>query len=66
MKSNFLREKRKQKGIIAKKVAEELKISRRTLFRKESGQTLRKKDIELFSKYYNISEDEILRNYEVK
>lgn len=64
--SNFLREKRKQKGIIAKKVAEDLKMSRRTLFRKESGQTLKKKDIELFSKYYKISKREITENYEVK
>lgn len=64
--SNFLREKRREKGIIAKKVAEDLNISRRTLYRKESGQTLKKKDIELFSKYYKISKKEISKNYEVK
>lgn len=66
MKSNFLREKRKEKGIIAKRVAEDLRISRRTLYRKESGQTLKKKDIELFSKYYKISKREIIKNYEVR
>ena len=64
--SNFLRAVRKEKGIIARKVAQDLGFSRKTLYRKESGQTLKKKDIELFSKYYKISKREIIKNYEVR
>lgn len=64
--SNYLREKRREKGIIARKIAKDLGISRETLYRKESGQTLKKKDIELFAKYYKISKKEIIKNYEVR
>ena len=64
--SNFLKEKRIQEGILAKKVAEDLNISKRTLIRKENGQTLREKDVEKFANYYGISKEEIFKNYEVK
>ena len=64
--SNFLRDKRRKEGILAKKVAADLNISRRTLIRKENGQTLREKDVEIFAKYYGISKEEIFKNYEVK
>lgn len=64
--SNFLKEKRIQEGILAKKVAADLNISKRTLIRKENGQTLREKDIEIFANYYGISKEEIFKNYEVK
>lgn len=63
--NNLLVKKRIEKGLFARRIAKELGYSRSTLYRKERGQTLKLKDVEKFAKYYKISKEEILKDYEV-